>query len=172
VRILEIDRNQNIRALIFDWGDTIMRDFPEKSWSMYTWDHVEYIPGAQKTLEKIYQKYIMVIATNAGASDTKDMIKALERVGAEKYFQYFFSSKDLGYEKPDVRFFTSISKHIEVPPENCMMIGNIYEKDIIGAKACGMFTVFFNEKKSEALYPDADIVIQSFDELAEILDCN
>ncbi len=162
-------KNNEIKALIFDWGDTIMRDFPEKSGPMYTWDKVEWIPDARETLEMIYRKYIMVIATNAGASDTNDMVKALERVGAEKYFSYFFSSKDLGYEKPDVRFFSTIAEQIGVQPENCMMIGNLYEKDIIGAKACRMKTILFDEKHANGYYPDADLVIHSFEELISVL---
>ncbi|HNW89109.1 MAG TPA: HAD family hydrolase [Bacteroidales bacterium] len=160
---------KEIKALIFDWGDTIMRDFPEKSGPMYTWDKVEWIPGVQETLEEVYQQYIVVIATNAGASNTDDMIKALERVGAEKYFSYFFSSKDLGYEKPDVRFFSTIAEQIGVPPENCLMTGNLYNKDIVGAKACGMKTVFFDEKRTNGYYPDVDLIIHSFEELIPVL---
>jgi len=159
--------NRDIKALIFDWGDTVMRDFPEKSGPMAYWDRVEWIPGVERILEKFYKKYMMVIATNAGASDTKDMIKALERIGAGKYFQYFFSSKDLGYQKPDPRFFTSIASHIGVLPENCVMIGNIYETDISGAKASGMLTIFFNERNINAFFPDADFVIKSFDQFSD-----
>lgn len=159
-----MDRNK-IKALIFDWGDTIMRDFPEKTGPMYLWDKVEWIPGAKKALRALYQKYTMVIATNAGASDAKDMIKALKRIGADKYFSFFFSSKDLGFEKPDVRFFTSIASKIGILPEYCAMIGNIYEKDITGAKECGMATILFNEKDDNSNLPKTDKVIFNFEEL-------
>jgi len=162
-------KKNDIKALIFDWGDTIMRDFPEKPGPMYTWDKVAYIPGAETMLQQLYQKYTMVIATNAGASDTQTMIKALQRVGADKYFQYFFSSKDLGYEKPDVRFFETISTHIGIAPGKCVMIGNIYDKDITGARACGMSTIFFNEKNLPGTFPDAALVIQNLEELSGYL---
>jgi FMN phosphatase YigB (HAD superfamily) len=157
-----------IDALIFDWGDTIMRDFPEKDGPMYTWDHVEWIPGAEEALKQLYDKFIMVIATNAGQSDTKAMKKALQRIGAERYFTYFFSSKDLKFEKPDVRFFQSISEQIGVLPENCAMIGNLYEKDIIGAKKCGMFTVLFDEEQVKGNFPLADKVIADMEELKDV----
>jgi HAD superfamily hydrolase (TIGR01549 family) len=154
-----------VKSFIFDWGDTVMRDFPEKPGPMWSWDKVEWIPDTEKLLKEISSRYIMVIATNAGVSDTTDMIRALERVGAEKYFRYFFSSKELGYEKPDQRFFMTISERIGVPPQNCVMIGNLYEKDITGAKLCGMGTILLNETNKQGFYPDADIVIQGFNEL-------
>ena len=97
-----------IKALIFDWGDTIMRDYPQLKTPMYTWDHVEYIPEAESTLKHLCRNYTMVIATNAGQSDTDAMIKALKRVNADRYFNSFFSSIDLGYEKPDKLFFKKV----------------------------------------------------------------
>jgi len=160
--------NRDIRALIFDWGDTVMRDFPEKPGPMCSWDKVEWIPGIEKVLGEVYKDYVMVIATNAGASNTQDMIDALKRVGADNYFHYFFSSKDLGYEKPDIRFFSKISKSIGIVPENCIMIGNLYEKDITGAKDCGMKTILFNERMLTGPFPKADMIINKMDELSGI----
>lgn len=164
-----MDIKQDIRALIFDWGDTVMRDFPEKPGPMCSWDKVEWIPGIEIVLSKVYPDYVMVIATNAGASNTQNMIDALKRVGAEKYFHYFFSSKDLGYEKPDPRFFILISESIGIPPEKCLMIGNVYEKDIIGAKDSGMKTVFFNETVLAGPFPKADAIINNMAELSDVI---
>jgi FMN phosphatase YigB (HAD superfamily) len=164
-----MDIKHDIRALIFDWGDTVMRDFPEKPGPMCSWEKVEWIPGIEKVLEAVYKDYITVIATNAGASNTQDMIVALKRVGADHYFHYFFSSKDLGYEKPDTRFFSTISKAIGIPPENCLMIGNIYEKDITGAKDCGIKTILFNEALLTGPFPKADKVINNMEELYDII---
>jgi putative hydrolase of the HAD superfamily len=157
-----------IKALIFDWGDTIMRDYPEKEGPMYLWDHVEWIPGAENALKQLHGRFVMVIATNAGQSDTNAMISALKRVGADVYFSYFFSSKDLGFEKPDVRFFSAISQQIGIPAGNCAMIGNLYEKDIIGAKNSGLFTVLFNEHRIQKPFELADKVIESMHELPDI----
>jgi putative hydrolase of the HAD superfamily len=158
-----------IQALIFDWGDTIMRDFPEKEGPMFLWDHVEWIPGAEKALKQLHDNFVMVIATNAGQSDTNAMKEALKRVGAGQYFQYFFSSKDLKFEKPDVRFFRTICEQIGLLPEHCAMIGNLYEKDIVGAKQCGMFTVLFDEYSRGIDTTLADIVISKMEVLPEML---
>ena len=154
-----------IRALIFDWGDTVMRDYPECIGPMAEWEHVEWVPFAEDALKILSEKYICCIASNAGYSNTALMRKALERVGAEKYFHYFFTSKDLSYEKPDPRFFQKISDEIKVNTTECIMIGNDYKKDICGAKAVGMKTIFLNEKMIIDVFPDADIMIHSLKDL-------
>jgi len=160
---------KNIRCVVFDWGDTIMRDFPDLPGPMCSWTHVEYVPGAEDVLAFLHaSRRKMVIATNAGASDTDHMIKALRRVGADQYFHHFFSSKDLRYEKPEARFFRSISNTMMLKPEECVMIGNSYEKDIVGAKNSGMFTIFFNENDLPGDFPMADYIITDLLELFSI----
>jgi FMN phosphatase YigB (HAD superfamily) len=51
------------------------------------------------------------------------------------------------------------------------MIGNDYEKDICGAKKAGMKTVLFNENPIQSEFPDADYIIENFQEIlnADIL---
>jgi putative hydrolase of the HAD superfamily len=158
-----------IKALIFDWGDTVMRDYPDLPGPMYTWPHVEAIHGIQEVLETVFHSYNCIIATNAGCSDTEAMRKALRRIEFEKYFNYFFSSKDLGYEKPDPRFFDEICCQTGFKPLECMMIGNSYEKDITGAKKAGMLTVFFNENNLVINTEYADFVINNMQQLKEII---
>lgn len=159
-----------IKALIFDWGNTVMRDYANKPGSMAYWNHVEYVPDAEDTLKILFKKYILCIASNAEFSDTVLMVKALKRVGADKFFNYFFTSKDLGYVKPDKHFFSAIIEKINMKSGECIMIGDNYEKDIIGAKAVGMKTILFNEKKIVSDFPDADIVITSMIELISVIE--
>ena len=81
-----------------------MRDFAMEG-PMWKWDNVEWISDLEDQLQQLYEEYIMVVATSADHSGTEDMIKALERIGAHKYFDHFFSQKELGFKKPDPNFF-------------------------------------------------------------------
>lgn len=158
-----------IRFLLWDWGDTVMRDYPGIPGPMCDWDHVEWIPGAEYALTKLSAIYPCCIATNPGQSDTAAVIRALQRIGADKYFTSFYSSKDLGFEKPDPRFFAEIADRAGFERADCVMIGNNYNKDIEGAHAAGMATVFFNESGSAGKFPDADIIIERMEELPEAI---
>lgn len=160
--------NKVIKALIFDWGDTIMRDF-KLDGSMWQWEKVAWIDGAQNSMELLSKKYICVIATSASHSNTSDMKLALQRVGANVYFHHFFSQKELGYQKPDVRFFEEILRQLNFSATECVMIGNSYEMDIVGAKLTGMTTILFNENNTINPFESADYVITNMNELTNIL---
>lgn len=154
-----------IKVLIFDWGDTIMRDFPELTGPMSEWEHVELIPGADEAMSQLTTNYVCFIATSAAASDTMQMRKSLQRVDVEKYFSGFASSKELRAAKPDPEYYLKIVEMLNVKPEECIHIGNMYAKDISGAKAIGMHTLFFNEHKVAGDFPDADAIIHHMSEL-------
>ena len=49
------------------------------------------------------------------------------------------------------------------------MIGDRYQKDIVGAKVAGMQTIFFNEKKLSGPFDQADRVIDSMDKLEDAI---
>lgn len=158
---------RSIRVLIFDWGDTVMQDFKLPG-PMSEWDNVAWIPGAEEALKILSANFTCVIATSANHSGTEEMIKALKRVGADQYFHHFYSSKQLGFQKPDPRFFKAIANQLTIEHERCMMIGNLYERDIVGAKKAGMHTILFDMQKLAVNFPDADIVIHQMDELIHL----
>jgi HAD superfamily hydrolase (TIGR01509 family) len=156
-----------VKFLIFDWGDTIMRDYNLPG-PMSGWPKVDYIPGAEEALKALSEKYTTVIATSADHSGTEEMISALKRVDADKYFNHFFSSKELGHKKPDPEFFRAIIQKLGTNASQAVMIGNLYEKDIIGAKAAGLQTILFDEKMQSQDFPDADILIHNMGKLIQI----
>ena len=157
-----------IKAIIFDWGNTIMRDYNLPG-PMFQWEKVDWIPGAEELLRQLQNKYICAIATNAPHSGREDMIKALKMLGADIYFQHFFSAKEIGHRKPDPRFFLAVCNDIGVKQEECYMIGDTYERDIIGAKEAGMSTIFFNKNSIPGNYPDADHIVNGLVEIIEII---
>lgn len=154
-----------INALVFDWGDTVMRDFPECSGPMSGWETVENIPGIEKALSELSARYPCYIATSARESDTEQMKLALRRGGVEHYFRGFASSREIGAAKPEPAYFLHIMKIFGLTPSACVHIGNVYSKDILPAKEIGLQTVFFNEMKQEGLFPAADVIIYHMDEL-------
>lgn len=154
-----------VRILVFDWGDTVMRDFPDLPGPMADWDRVELIPGVLELLNHASSLYTCVIATNAGVSDTAAMIRALKRVEVHSFFQSFFSSRDLGYEKPDIRFFLGILSALGCSPNECLMIGNSYEKDICGARNAGMHTAWLCQQPAAGSCSMAEVIISDLREL-------
>jgi len=154
-----------IRAVIFDWGDTVMRDFAGYNGPMVAWPRVELIPGADQALATLSPRYVCCLASNAGISNAELMGQALDRVAVRQYFDHLWTSKELGAAKPDPGFFLGITSRLGLPPGECVMVGNDYTKDIAGAKAAGLRTVWLNPSGDAAPGTAADAVIAMMSDL-------
>ena len=155
----------NIKAIVFDWGDTLMLDFPEFEGPMVNWPHLELIPGVAEALAQLYQQLTCCVASNAYDSDADLMEQALEKVGIRRYFHHFLTSQELGVEKPDPRFFKEVAQRLEIKPSECITVGNNYDKDIVPAKTVGMRTIWLSRDKTAHLALCADAVMSSMDYL-------
>lgn len=159
-----------IKAIIFDWGDTLMKDYIQYNGPMVDWPQVDVVLGVKEALSKIYESYICCVASNAGSSDGKLMRLALDRVGIEKYFREFFTSKELGAKKPDIKFFQEILNRLNLNPYEVVMVGNDYNKDIEPAKTVGMWTILYSETKEPNNFQCADFIIDDMEELSSVID--
>jgi putative hydrolase of the HAD superfamily len=157
-----------IEAVIFDWGDTLMRDLAQYQGAMAHWPHVELIPGAQEALEALRGRFILCVASNAGDSDAMLMGLALERVGIRRYFHHLWTSRELGAAKPDRAFFEAILRNLGLEAEACLMVGNDYEKEIVPAKAVGMQAVWL-ARPSAARSSAAGAAVRSMTELPQVI---
>lgn len=132
------------------------------------------ITGAKETLEALHDKgYRLFAASNSFGHLQRNR---LMRAGVLNYFEDTFISMDIGYDKPDRRFFDH-ALHALAPnggqpvlPEEVLMVGDSMTTDIIGAKAAGMDTCFFNRRPDgQQDLSAADYVINSMPELLKIL---
>ena len=146
-----------------------MRVFPEYRGPMVKWPKVEVIPGAVECLSELYQSHICCVASNAGDSDAEQMAMALERVNLKAYFQFFFTSRELGFQKPDPRFFREIAFRLNIEPEVCLSIGNDHKQDIIPAKSAGMQTVLLSDGFETVPQESTDKLIFRLQDLVKIL---
>lgn len=152
------------KVVLLDWGNTVMVDF-ELEGPMYTWEKVAWEPGADQAVPALSQTCDLYLATNAGASDTSGVVKALERIGAQHYFKHIFLAAEVGFAKPDLRFFQFIIHKINGDPSRFIMVGDHYEKDIVGAKYAGIKTIFYNRKGVPGAFDKADRIVSNLAEL-------
>ncbi len=161
-----------IKALLFDWGDTVMKVFPEQTGTMASWPRVAPVEGIQEILPILKNRYQIVLVSNAQDSDKQRVRQALERVEIADYFSEIFTPQELKERKPAPNFYLNILKRIEVEPENAIMIGDDYEKDIIAAKQVGLWTIWYNPGKQELKnnsYPYHDAEVSHLKELWSII---
>ena len=77
--------------------------------------------------------------------------------------------KGVGFTKPDVRFFNAIAGKIGFTPDQIVMIGNDYEKDIKPAKIAGFHTIYYSEIMDQVCNEYADYITNDIGQLIRIV---
>ena len=80
----------------------------------------------------------LVLAGQYGA----DVYELLNHHDLDRYFANRLSQADFKITKPDPRYIAQIAERSGARPEECTMIGDRIDKDVIPGKQNGMGTVF------------------------------
>lgn len=100
------------------------------------------MPGARELLDWLsHTEHHLCIITN-GFSEAQ--LPKMRSSKIDHYFSHFFLSEDIGFMKPDVRFFDEVVGRLGVKSEHCLVIGDDFDVDIVGAKKAGIDQVFYN----------------------------
>ncbi|MCE0494777.1 HAD family hydrolase [Vibrio salinus] len=135
------------KVYLFDWGDTLMVDFPDLPGKMCDWVNVEMVEGAESVLSQLSANARIFIATNAAESSEDDIRKAFERVGLAQYITGYFCKANLGIGKGSPEFFYKIAEILGVPAESITMVGDSIKNDIEPALKAGVAAVWFNSRQ-------------------------
>lgn len=142
-----------LRALIFDWGDTVMRTFPQYTGPMASWPEVASVPGVAEALAELAGRHRLALATNARDSDSLSVRDALRRAGLDGCFEVVVTSKEVAAAKPDVAFFRAVLARVGCAPAEAAMVGDSYDADAAGAKATGLRVVWYNPTRAACPEP-------------------
>ena len=151
---------------LFDWGDTLMVDFPEMTGKMKDWPKVQMQPEADKVLAKLSQSARLFIATGAADSAESDIQAAFDRVGLCAYLEGYFCQRNLGIGKGTADFYQAIIKQLGVTPDQCTMVGDHFEKDIAPALEAGLKAIWMTDQSGSAEHKGQQfLMIKSLNEL-------
>lgn len=157
-----------IKYLIFDRGDTIIKDLPESFGGMKDWPYYETVDGVFETLSGLSKKYDCLIASNTLVSSAQVIHTALEKLGINDNFKYVLTQNELKCAKPSTSFFLKLIEFLNSSADEICYIGNDYELDIISAKKVGMNTILLSENLG--YFPSADFVVLKFNEILRIVE--
>lgn len=138
-----------IRAVLFDWGNTLMRDLPGQHGPMRDWPHVEALPGALEALEALHAQGLrLALATNAADSGPADIRAALARCGLSAALEQIFCARELGLAKPARAFYGACLAGLDLPAEAVAMVGDDWHGDVQGALHAGLAAVWLQARRS------------------------
>lgn len=124
--------------------------------------------NVENILEKLHKKYKLGIITNGPKSQ---QYVRLKNAGLEKYFLHIFVSEEVGYNKPNIKFFEYIFKKLkEKDKSKILIIGDSLTSDIQGGNNWGVDTCWYNRKsKSNNTDIKPNYEIKDLKDLTKIL---
>lgn len=135
------------KAILFDWGNTLMIDDKTQQGKMRYWDKIQLVNGASETLRKLSSVYPLYVATGAGDSTIKDIHAAFARAEIDVFIKGYFNRQNIPFLKGSSDFYLAISSALGVKPQELCMIGDSLEKDIIPAKQAGLSALWLNHHR-------------------------
>lgn len=113
------------------------------------------VPGAKEMLENLQAKgYRLFAASNSIGHLQRSR---LEKAGILPYFEDTYISMDIGYDKPDIRFYQEALRRCGLQAKEVLMIGDSMTTDVIGAQKAGMDALFFDRQKDDLLQLTAQL---------------
>ncbi|MEP4889692.1 MAG: HAD family hydrolase [Aliiglaciecola sp.] len=137
------------KTYLFDWGNTLMVDFPNQKGKMCHWKKVEATSGALEALKSISSHSPVYIATNAADSTEAEIETAFEKVGLSSFISGYFCKGNIGIGKGSKEFYLTIAHVLNTKPSDLIMVGDSLENDIIPAIEAGVTAIWLNSKNSQ-----------------------
>jgi HAD superfamily hydrolase (TIGR01549 family) len=136
---------KNIRAICLDCGDTLADERTEIKDPNGVTLKADLIPGAADMVRAIKQHGYPLALVADGPTGTFQNI--LTQHHLYDSFDTFAISEQVGILKPDAKMFTTALDQLNIQKQDyhrVIMVGNNLERDIKGANALGIISVFLS----------------------------
>ena len=123
------------------------------------------LPNAISVLDYLFQKYKLHIITNGF---TEVQITKISNSNLSKYFTCIIDSETVGVKKPHSKIFNYAYNISKAAYKNeCLMIGDNYQADVMGALNNGFKAIHLNSNNES--YHENSLIISDLISLKEIL---
>jgi putative hydrolase of the HAD superfamily len=124
------------------------------------------LPGAGQTVRRLSGRHRLGLLTN-GPSDNQR--RKLEQSGLATQFECVAISGEMGVGKPDGAAFVAVLGRLGVAPSEAVMVGDSWHRDIEGALAAGIPSVWIAAGRPVPAAHAGVTVIASIEELVDVL---
>lgn len=130
-------------------------------------------PGVVEVLAECARHYTLAAASYTQGCYTQPELKEL---GIEKFFSHFVYTSDVGFHKESPKFYTRCLEIVGKRAEDCVMIGDNYDVDVLIPQKLGMKVIWVKNPITAPQYagllkqkPEYMIELRDFEKLSEII---
>ncbi len=118
--------------------------------------------GAKELLDSIKGKTKIVVITNNLIREQEGKIK---KCRVENYVDELVTSEEVGFTKPEPEIFHAALKRVNCTPGEVIMVGDSWERDVLGAAKVGIKNIWINIFNEPC--PDKNLAVE-FKSTAEL----
>jgi HAD superfamily hydrolase (TIGR01509 family) len=130
---------------------------------------VELFPGAHRLLSEVARYARVVIVSNTMWRGRRAVQQDFEQFGLAGQVSDYVMSIDVGWRKPDHRFFAAALTAGGTPADQCVIVGDSEANDIEPARILGMSTIRVAIEVPRPSMTAADHICTSLDDVADVL---
>ncbi len=146
------------------WKEVIRKTFSEVGFETEAFSHFDLFaeelydylsqdntwvayPDAEPTLKQLQSLGLrMIVFSNFD----ERLIKVLQELKLEHYFEKIICSTQIGLAKPDPRAFAKVAELVDLKPQNILHVGDGFENDYLAALRANMKALYLNRKGIKA----------------------
>jgi HAD superfamily hydrolase (TIGR01662 family) len=101
--------------------------------------------------------YKLAIISNA--EDEENVRQLMDKTGFDGLFDVTINSAAFGFAKPGSEIFQTVLHQLNVDPSACLMVGDLLDKDVLGANRMGIRSVWITRRSrhSHKVITDAEM---------------
>ncbi len=147
---------ENLIEVAREWGIELSGEFLLECEKVFVTPEARgsiLLPEIHHVLEKLAKHYRIGLISNTRSHLL--ITETLKATGLESFFNPIVTSVSSGYRKPSPKVFQAVLDTWQLPANDVVMIGDSLSKDIAGAKALGMQTIWLTTDTTEDGSSDA-----------------
>ncbi|TDQ32777.1 HAD family hydrolase [Zeaxanthinibacter enoshimensis] len=126
-------------------------------------DRMELDKDVKPMLESFHEKGMRICLLTDLTAHIQ--FRKVEKFHLTELIYRMVSSEEVGVEKPHPYMFTKALQKLECTAGEAIMIGDSWEKDIVGAQAMGIRSIWINRKNEIKDLPDSVQEVAHFNEI-------
>ncbi len=103
-----------------------------------------------EVLSELRKKYQLILVSN---TDCFSIPRVLDKFNLRDYFDKMYLSYEVGMIKTDQKFFWTVLRDMQLNVDECIMVGDSIQSDIIPTKGIGMRAVLIDRKNCRDFNP-------------------
>lgn len=143
------------------------------AWYAITQSNWQLESDAHKTLRALKLGGCQ-LALLSNAADDSDVQTLVDKNEIRAYFSFIRTSAASGYRKPHRQLFEEAMHNLGLFPQQCMMVGDTLDADILGANKLGIYSVWNNRRVNKETKTLQDIrpkaSIKTLSELPQLVE--